>query len=350
MERDAWVFIGVFFFIFLIWIVIGNPFRAPSVQTPKIPDISISTSTTGVLSPAKSYLQLPRSPYVVGGGSVCLPGSTSCPSTPLGGGYGSGSGDLTSGVPGVLLNPTSDYHNAISIQNYVWNASSSDPKSEYVKVSLAQSASTPVDITGWTLGSGATGKSGRIPRGTKVPASGIVNAAEDIILQPGESALIISGESPVGASFRENKCIGYFGSFQDFYPSLPHNCPSASSELSSSYGKPYIHDPACIDYTNSLSRCEAAVVPKSTKLTINCQDFLETHLNYNSCLKLHQSDSDFNGTTWRVYLGRKSLQEARRTSAFSNTLSQDAGPLWRSKYEVVELLDNSGNTVATFNY
>jgi hypothetical protein len=355
MEHDAWFFIGIFVFIFLIWIATGGPLRTPAVTVPAVPNLTANAS--GTISGSNSYIQLPRSPYGIGGDTVCLPGSTSCPNSYSYGSSGSSgtpgttgpsSGTVPSGVTGVTLTPPSPYRNQVTMRNYVSSASSSDPKSEYVQIYLAQNASAAVDITNWVLKSGATGKAEVIPKGTAVPTSGAVNAANDIILQPGDSAIIVSGESPVGASFRENKCIGYFNGFQQFTPSLPQNCPSASDELTALYGTPYIHDPACIDYTKSLSRCQTAVT-KTASLTLTCQDFLENHLNYNSCLSLHRGDSDFTGTVWHIYLGRKSLQDATRASPF-NTDSTNAGPLWRAKYEVVELLDERGKTVATFNY
>lgn len=217
------------------------------------------------------------------------------------------------------------------MNSYVSNASSSDPTREYVEISVAQNARIPVTLTGWILESGATGNAEIIPKGTRVPTSGEVNAAEKIVLQPGERAIIISGESPVGASFRENKCTGYFGTFQNFSPPLPQNCPLASNELSSFYGALYIHDPTCIDYTNTLSRCQVAMPTQTTKISNKCQSFLENYLNYNGCVAVHRNDTDFDGTTWHIYLGRESH-------------------MWRARHEIVKLLDDRGKTVTSFSY
>jgi hypothetical protein len=329
MEHDAWFFIGIFVFIFLIWIATGGPVHPIAFTGTRLPQ-------PGVLG-GGTYLQLPQTSLGVNKGTtVCLPGSTDCTSNygstaTTGTGASSATTPVPSGVPGVTLTPPSQYRNMVTLRSYVTNASSSDPKTEYIQISVAQNSSASVDISKWYLASGATGNTEIIPKGTQLPTSGAVNPVDDIILQPGQSAIIISGESPVGASFKENKCIGYFNSFQQFTPSLPENCPSASDELSSAYGTPYIHDPSCIDYTKTLSRCKAALPTNSSKLSLTCQDFLESHINYNGCLNYHRGDSDFSGNTWRIYLGRKT-------------------PMWRSKYEVVELLDDRGKTVASFNY
>lgn len=316
MEHDAWFFVGVFVFIFLIWIATGGPLHSLSFTGPRL---SAPQELGG-----GTYLSLPRAPFGLGGSNVSLPGSSD-----------GGSVQTTTGVPvpsssgGGSFSPPSPYNGLVSMSHYVSNASSSDPKNEYIEISVAQNASASVTLTGWTLESGATNRAELIPKGTKVPTSGVVNATEDIVLQPGERAIIISGASPVGASFRENKCIGYFSTFQTFSPPLPQNCPLASNELSSFYG-PYIHDPSCIDYVGRLSRCQVPLT-QMKNLSDSCQSFLETRLNYNGCVSLHRNDSDFNGNTWHIYLNRKDH-------------------MWRAKYEIVKLLDASGKTVDAFSY
>jgi hypothetical protein len=157
-----------------------------------------------------------------------------------------------------------------------------------------------------------------------------VNAAQDIVLSPGERATVISGQSPIGASFRENKCIGYFSTFQKFSPTLPQNCPSPSDELASAYGTGYIRDAACIDYVNKLSRCQVVLSPPVT-ISGACQSFVVKYLNYNGCVDAHKNDPDFLGNTWRIYLGRSSS-------------------MWRTKHELVKLLDVNGKTVDAFSY
>lgn len=319
MQHDAWFFIGVFVFIFLVWIAAGGPMNAISFTGPRL---ALPEELGG-----GSYLQFPRSGGGGGSRNVSLPGSTGNTSGTKN--TGTYSIPVSGGTISVFGVP-SPYQNLVRLNRYVSSASSSDPKREYVEISLAQNASEGVNITGWYLESGATGKAELIPKGTRRPTSGVVNASDDIVLMPGERALIISGESPVGASFRENKCTGYFADFQSFSPSLPKNCPSPASELATYYGKPYIHDPACIEFVNRVPRCSVPL-DGTSNLTINCKDFLEDHFNYNGCVKYHGNDSDFSGTTWRIYLGRDTH-------------------MWRSKYEIVRLHDKTGKTVDLFGY
>ena len=326
--HDAWFFVGIFIFIFLIWVSTGGPlhpiaFTGPALSQPQ---------ELG----GGNYLSLPRAPFTIGGPTVSLPGSTNGnPNT-----YTlSNSSNNTSGTQtppplyGIYFGTPSPYINMISLNKYVSNASSSD---EYLTLSVQRNASGPVTITHWTLESEATYKSEIIPQGTTVPTSGVVNATEDIVLNPGDRAIINTRPSPVGASFRENKCTGYFAATQKFVPALPLSCPSASDELENYYGRPYIHDPRCIDYVKTIGRCQTPRL-QSADLTDTCESFLVDQLNYNGCVSTHRYDADFNGTTWHIYLGRVDNDG-------------DTKPLWRSNHEVVRLIDDRGKTVAQFTY
>jgi hypothetical protein len=319
MEHDAWFVIGILVFIFIIWIAFGGPmhplaFTGPTLQEP----YPLGSGT---------YLHLPLSPFGIGTSNISLAGSSNGESV---GNVSNGSQTALPTLGGIAFGSPSIYRGIVTMSDYVSGAGSSNPDDEYVELSVAQNANVPVDLTGWTIESEATGAAAVIPKGTEIPTSGIVNAAQDIVLTPGENAVLISGQSPIGASFRENKCIGYFSTFQTFFPSLPQNCPSPSDELDSFYGADYIRDEICVDYAKTLSRCEVAITPP-VGATSACQSFIAKYLNYNGCITAHQNDSDFEGDTWRIYLGR------------SNSM-------WRTQNEVVKLLDASGNTVDEFSY
>ncbi|MFI5260276.1 MAG: hypothetical protein ACHQU0_00550 [Candidatus Paceibacteria bacterium] len=305
--HDAWFFIGVFVFIFLIWAATGGPMHPIAFTGPRL-------SEPGVLG-GGTYLQLPQAAFSVGSSNVSLGSSGSSYTSPVGG--------TTFGTP-------SPYRTAVNLNHGINGAGSADPRNEYATISIPQDAGLPIDLSEWTLSSDASGNATNIPKGTEIPTSGVINAAEDIVLKPGMRAIIISGQSPIGASFRENKCIGYFSNFQSFYPTLPQTCPAPSDELASFYGPDYIRDSSCINYVNKLSRCQVALSPPST-LSGTCQSFAIKYFNYNGCVDAHKNDADFLGDTWRIYLGRTT-------------------PMWRTQNEVVKLLDVNGKTVDAFSY
>jgi hypothetical protein len=311
MQHDAWFFIGIFVFIFLIWAATGGPTRPLSFAGPTLAQPQELGGGT--------YLQLPRAPFSIGGTNIVLPGSS-----------GGGSEYGPSSLYGVAFGASSPYRESVRINHYVSNASSTDPRAEYIEIVVAQNASA-VDITGWTLRSEATHRYGIVPNGIALPILNVINPRQNIVLQPGQNAIIASGKSPIGSSFRENKCVGYLGNFQNYTPYLPNTCPSAASELAAFYGPGYLSDPACADYAETMSRCQSALV-NPPKISRSCRDFIVKHLNYNGCVNAHRYDADFNGNTWRVYLG------------------QEKRPLWRASREVIKILDQNGKTVDAFAY
>ena len=314
--HDAWFFIGVFVFIFLIWIATGGPLHPIAFTGPRLAE-------PGALG-GGTYLSLPRAPFGIGGSDVSLLGSSD-------GSASSGSGSsLPTFAGGSTFGTPSPFRGIVSMNHYISGAGSADPKNEYLEISVPSSGSVPVNLSEWSLASDATGNSVNIPKGTEVPASGTINAVQDIVLAPGDRAMIISGQSPIGASFRENKCIGYFATFQNFSPSLPQNCPTPSDELSAFYGAGYIRDEACINYVNKLPRCQVTLSPPVSVSGV-CQSFVVKYLNYNGCVEAHRNDPDFKGNTWRIYLGR-------------------TNSMWRTQRELVKLLDVTGKTVDAFSY
>ena len=323
MQHDAWFVIGIFVFIFLIWIATGGPthpisFEGPALEQPQ---------ELG----GGDYLALPRAPFGVGSTYISLPGSSSGGST-----YETGMPALPLFVNGIAFGNPSPFRGRVSLAHYVTNASSTEVRSEYVEVSVPHGGA-PVNITGWRLVSEVTGKAGTIPKGAAVPQAGKLNTVNDIVLQPGERAYIISGISPIGVSFRENKCIGYLNTFQTFTPSLPQSCPAPRDELVRFYGPSYIRDTVCVDYVSSLWSCQAVPFPPrkfdGKLLSETCRDFVTERLTYNGCVAAHYNDPDFHGSIWHIYLGRNRNQH-----------------LWRSHNEIVKLLDAEYKTVDAFSY
>ena len=123
-----------------------------------------------------TYLQLPRAPYGVGGSNISLPGSSSGESTQ--------NNSETPTLGGSTFGQLSPYRGVVRMSHYISGAGSADPGNEYIEISVAQNAGFPIDISGWALSSDVTGNIVSIPKGTEVPTSGTINAAENIVLTP----------------------------------------------------------------------------------------------------------------------------------------------------------------------
>jgi hypothetical protein len=119
---------------------------------------------------------------------------------------------------------------------------------------------------------------------------------------------------------------------QNFSPGIRLQCPRVANEPLPT--APNNLSGECLDYLDSLGSCampNLTTLPHSTLSEAQCYNFVVDHLNYNSCVNEHKNDRDFYTHEWRIFLGYSS-------------------ELWKSKREVIKLVDLSGKTVGTVTY
>jgi hypothetical protein len=207
-------------------------------------------------------------------------------------------------------------------------AKATDPQQEYVRITAPDKNRRDISITGLTLKSAISEIPFTIGKGVKTFLSGTVSESESIVLAPGQSAIVLSGRSPVGVSFRENVCSGYLGQFQNFAPTLRKECPSAVDELSRvGLG----NDKSCEAFVSEIPRCSTYTGTIPEGLSAQCKAFVQKNLTYNSCVLAHQYESNFIGNVWRVYLG--------------NTKE-----IWRKDTEMIRLANGAGDTIDALVY
>lgn len=201
---------------------------------------------------------------------------------------------------------------------------------EYVTIEAAYANSAPISLSGWSLQSAVTGISVPIPTAASLFWMGAVNTLSPVLIDPGHTAVVATGASPVGVSFRENMCTGYLSQFQSFEPALHLRCPSPSEEMSLTTQHLQQYGPECIDAAYNIPTCE---FPQQLPASIStaCRAFLQTTLSYNGCLSRHASDVNFPEDTWRLYVG-------------------SAMELWRNNHDAIRLLDADGKVVDVYVY
>lgn len=321
MASDAFFFIGVLFFFFMLWLVSGGPTRPISFAGPYITPITdVDTVQEG---------------YDDENGWINTTGNA------IRGGIGQAPQQIQQGIAGVesdlhrlqgeaadarAFGSASPYRDQVSITSV---APGTDSKSEYVTIQLSPTASGSVTISGWRLRSDASGNGGIIPNGTEVPYSG-VNPVAPIVLYPGDTATIATGDSPIGVSFRENMCVGYLGTRQSFNPPLWSMCPAPLDEFDRYYSGNKLKDDRCYYYLQTQQQCTTVTRPPSD-LSSECDRVIDTYLSYSGCVATHRYESSFRGSSWRIYLER-------------------GGKLWKSSREAVKLLDQNGLTVDLYTY
>ncbi len=211
------------------------------------------------------------------------------------------------------------------------NAGKTDVDEEYIRLTAASGNTAPIHITGWSLQSVLSGIRIYIPRGTDTFLMGTVNVQGNISLAPGGSAIALSGQSPVGTSFRENLCTGYLNQLQTFTPKLPERCPSSANIMPLTTENLQVYGDACVDFVRTISSCRAPIDQFTTDLSQACMNYLANELSYNGCVESYRYRSDFTDRTWRVYLNASS-------------------ELWRNTHDVIRLLDAEGRTVDSITY
>lgn len=212
-----------------------------------------------------------------------------------------------------------------------YGTTETDPVREYIVLAASTDNTAPVDMNGWSLQSAYTGVRVPIPLSASEFLMGILNDQGAVLLNPGASAVVNSGSSPVGTSFRENICSGYLGQLQSFYPPLSNACPPSSTALPFTPDNLKVYGETCFDFLKSVPSCTAPLQNIPDNVNPNCSAFAANVLSYNGCVETNRYRSSFNVDSWRLYIG-------------SGT------ELWRNEHDIIRLLDNLGRTVDVLTY
>lgn len=230
-------------------------------------------------------------------------------------------------------NKRSPYYGKIGMSG-ISGLSGNDPNREYMTLYTSLQKNETIKITGWYLKSEVTGYYVVIGGASLLPFP-FTNTDSDIILQAGDRAYLTKGFSPIGISFRTNKCTGYFEENRTFTPGLSMQCPRAMDEKLPNFSSVYDRNDECLDIIRRVSTC-ATVNSKFIKdlpdtVSADCKNYLTTQINYNTCVATHFSDTTFPGNEYRIYLNK-------------------FGSLWRPLHDKINLYDENGLIVSTISY
>ena len=197
---------------------------------------------------------------------------------------------------------------------------------EYFVLLVSNVLTTPITITDWKV----------LDRQKKIiysfPGISVSDSSEEILpitVYSGDRIIVSSGSSPIGTSFRVNKCSGYLSQSNTFIPALRTSC-LVPLHAFTEYGKVPFSDDVCYATILSLRSCVTVdTVPLG--VTDSCRDFLQNVLSEEGCISRHRNDTDFYTGEWRVFLGSDK-------------------ELWKNRDNVLYLLDENDLLVATFVY
>ncbi|AKM83967.1 TPA: hypothetical protein DCZ46_01385 [Candidatus Campbellbacteria bacterium] len=211
------------------------------------------------------------------------------------------------------------------------NTYGSTAEEEYLIIESSLNNKDRINLTGWTLQSTISGQSIKIEKAVYLPQMYSVNYQEAIFLSPGEKAYITTGRSPIGTSFRTNLCTGYFEQFQNFDPSLDRECPRPEDEPGFITTGPNALNDACIDYVEGISKCSIVNESLPLDMQYECSQYINTKINYKTCVENHKNEKDFYRPEWRIFLNRNEK-------------------IWKEKREIIKLLDINGKVIDTVSY
>lgn len=232
----------------------------------------------------------------------------------------------------LIESPTSPYSTLVSLR--IGNVRSEDSDEEYLVLTASPYTTTSLDITDWYLVSLVTGKRARLGESDPFPRSRFGEHDERTILSPREYAYIVSGNSPVEASFQENMCTGYLREATSFSPSIALSCPLPLDELERFGSRVDLDDDACYDVLEYLPRCTEPETALSSRQSVGsaCSQFIRDTLNYSDCIQLHSDDPFFRlGRPWHIYLDERY-------------------DLFRSEREIIRLMDEEDRVVSVMSY
>jgi hypothetical protein len=209
-----------------------------------------------------------------------------------------------------------------------------DPNQEYISIFTNLNKTETVKITGWYLRSEVTGYFAVIGKAALLPFP-FTNTESDVILQQGDRVYLTKGFSPIGISFRTDKCTGYFEENRTFTPSLSLQCPRPQDEKLPTFSNIYDRNDECLSIIDRIPRCTTIdskfIRDLPDTVTSVCKTYITTQISYSTCIARHFGDTDFPGNEYRLYLNK-------------------FGPLWRTTHDTIDLHDENGLIVATIKY
>lgn len=320
---DAFFIIGIIILLFFVWVATGGPNKAISsggftISSPK-PLSTGEARGTGALLNFRAPRVLPR-----------VSTRSSSPTDDSDAAAVEERRRQAEADAEFSSLERSLYRGTVSISKSTSGPRKTNAQEENIRISVSRRSEESINVSGWKLVSEVTGKNAVIPFGTELPLSGIILEKEALVLDPGDTAYIISGRSPIGASFRVNICMGYFGQYQTFSPSIRNSCPLPEDELIEFSGIDLNKEGACENFVENIPRCSITPSIPPT-VSASCRGFVENNINYNGCVRNHQQDEKFFDNEWRIYLGR-------------------SGELWKQDREVIRLYDEVGKLVDQISY
>lgn len=201
---------------------------------------------------------------------------------------------------------------------------------ENIVLRASRNNTVPVSITGWHLESRETGVRVSIGKASVIHPDSF--SSEPVILGPGHSAVITTGEGPSTGlwphdevSFRLTKCSGYLTNHARYRPRIPRQCPDPEDHVPDDIRSEHLCMEEVIEEAGRCSQPQS--IPDF--VSSECREWVRNNITLNGCRKRHRGDEDFLRDEWRIFLDR-----------------EDA--IWDPDHEIIDLINEDGEVVDTY--
>lgn len=182
-----------------------------------------------------------------------------------------------------------------------------------------------IDITGLII-KNQKNETVNIPQAVETLYLQAGEVAKNLIIEPGKSVTIFSGVSPVGKSFRLNKCMGYLNNYYSFPIKISAECPKPLDQELTNFSD------NCRNYIKNLKACAP---PNTADLKVardsQCTNYLIKTFNYSNCVSQYQMDPDFLKKDLYIFLNR-------------------ASGFWDDLHGEAKLIDKDNGLIAIYTY
>jgi len=210
----------------------------------------------------------------------------------------------------------------------VAGAKKSEPSEEYLRIVANNNNTDAIPVSGLILRGNGFDTNSSIPKAVDRFVLGVTPTKSTVFLPASGRALVSSGRSPVGVSFRVNMCTGYLEQFQAYTPALRMECPEPLAELDR---VGLANESSCAAFVKKIPRCQVYKGTLPSTLSAACKTFVTETLTYNGCVGDHTQDAGFYKDEWRLF-----LDETRE--------------LWKNAGEIIQLVDEENDTVDSLAY
>ena len=223
----------------------------------------------------------------------------------------------------------SPYAGFVTFLNSTSPFGSSTPEREFFVLDISEKLASSIPITGWKVVDRIRQVSYKFPKGQNLFYPNAKLTSDNLKVRAGDRVIVSSSVSPVGTSFRVNKCTGYRSQFKNFVPTIKTDCQDPVDELVKDATVPF-DDFICYEEVSDLKNCSAfSKIP--TGVTNQCEVFIENVLTESGCAERHRNDADFLQKELRVYLSSPTS-------------------LWSKENNALYLLDENDLLIATLIY